>query len=288
MPLMDLTNSDVLMPILKKYGFYTKKGLGQHFLMNKEAVDLIVEKASSHNLPILEIGPGVGTVTRQLAETGLEVLAVEIDYRAMGVLREIVGKFDNVTVVHDDFLKVDLPQLLAGKRWVVVGNLPYYITSPIIEILLENHTFFHAMYFLLQIEVVDRLSSPPGSKVYSSLSVFAQTFAYVNKLMKVSGDSFMPPPRVDSAIVEFIMHEKPLADDDIRDLFFKIVRASFGQRRKTILNSLNASAVIDAEKAIVEQMLTNAGIMPVQRAETVGIDQFLKLAKLVRELEKCL
>ncbi len=285
---MDLTNSDVLMPILKKFGFYTKKGLGQHFLMNKEAVDLIVEKASAHNLPILEIGPGVGTVTRQLAEAGLEVLAVEIDYRAMGVLRQTVGEFEKVTVVHDDFLKVDLPKLLSGKRWVVVGNLPYYITSPIIEILLENHTFFHAMYFLLQIEVVDRLSSPPGSKVYSSLSVFAQTFAHVNKLMKVSGESFMPPPRVDSAIVEFIMHEKPVADDDIRELFFKIVRASFGQRRKTILNSLNASAVIDVEKTVVENMLIDAGIQPIHRAETVGIEQFLKLAKLVREMEKCM
>ncbi len=284
---MDLTNSAVLMPILQKYGFYTKKGLGQHFLMNKNAVDLIVEKAAAHNLPILEVGPGVGTVTRQLAETGLPVTAIEIDGRAINVLRETLKGFDNVNVLHTDFLKVSLPYLLADKRWVVVGNLPYYITTPIIERLLEHHTMFSAMYFLLQAEVVDRLSSPPGSKVYGSLSIFAQVFAQVNKCMKVGADSFMPPPRVESAIVEFLMRDEPLANESIRDLFFKIVRASFGQRRKTVVNSLNASSVVNCEKPELDSMLTEAGISPGQRAETISIEQFLKLSEIVQEKTIC-
>ena len=279
---LDLANTGVLVPLLQRHGFHTSKSLGQHFLISRKVLQAIVDACElDEGLPVLEIGPGVGTVTRALAERGAEVTAVELDTRALAVLQETIGDFPAVHVVQGDILAVDLPALLQGRRWTVVGNLPYYITTPVISHILEVTGSIARAVFMVQAEVADRLQASPGSKIYGSLSVFVQVYATVERIIRVPRGAFLPPPTVDSAVVRFNMRPEPLVPPAIQPLFFTIVHAAFGQRRKTLENALTGGGVLGGDKGQITDVLATVGISPSRRGETLGIAEFLQIAEEV-------
>jgi 16S rRNA (adenine1518-N6/adenine1519-N6)-dimethyltransferase len=281
-PHLDLTDGGTLIPILQRHGFSTRKGLGQHFLISSKALRAILDACVlDDGAPVLEIGPGVGTVTRALAEAGAAVTAVELDARAVEVLGNTVGGFPAVRVVQADILEVDLAALLGDRRWTVVGNLPYYITTPVIARVLEHAPRVIRAVFMVQREVAERLGAAPGSKIYGSLSVFAQTFARVERVAVVPRGAFLPPPTVDSAVVRLTMHPEPRVPAALQPRFFRVVRAAFGQRRKTLENALAGAGILDGSRPALAAALAAAGIPPQARGETLDIDAFLRLTEAV-------
>jgi len=277
---LDLTQSGTLVPLLRRHGFSTKKSLGQHFLISRRALESIVAACElEEGLPILEIGPGIGTLTRALVERGARVTAVELDDRAAAVLEETVGAFPNVRVLRQDIMAVDLPSLLGEECWTVVGNLPYYITTPVIGRMLESAFRLRRMVFMVQREVAERLAAAPGTKAYGSLSVFAQVFTMVERVLKVPRGAFLPPPAVESSVVRLTVRPEPLVPPALRDAFFRVVRAAFGQRRKTLENALAGGGILDGDRARIAAALANAGIDPVRRGETLSIEEFRRLAE---------
>ena len=281
---LDLTRPDVLIPLLRRHGFSTRKSLGQHFLTSREALDAIVDAcALADGAPVLEVGPGIGTVTRALAEAGARVTAVEVDARAVAVLRETVGAFPNVRVLHGDILAIDLPALLGDACWTVVGNLPYYITTPVISRLLDHAARLRRLVLMVQREVADRLASQPGSKIYGALSVYAQTYAAVECITRVPCGAFLPPPTVESAVVRLEIHPEPLVPPALQPRFFAVVRAAFGQRRKTLENALAGGGILHGDRATVAAALHAAHITPTRRGETLSIAEFVRVAEAVGE-----
>lgn len=287
-PHLDLTDPGTLIPLLQRHGFSTRKRLGQHFLLSRHTLEAIVAACElSRDLPVLEIGPGIGTVTRELAEQGARVTAVEVDARAVEVLRETVGEFPAVTIVQADVLTVDLSALLSGARWCVVGNLPYYITTPVIARMIEVSAQIEQMVFMVQREVAERLLAAPGSKIYGSLSVFVQVYATVERVAKVAPGAFLPPPSVESAVVRLTVRPEPLVPPALRDTFFHVVHAAFGQRRKTLENALAGGGVLGGERPAVTTALHAAEIVPSRRGETLSIGEFLRVAEEVSIIETC-
>ncbi len=285
-PPLDLTDTGVLIPVLQRHGFSTRKGLGQHFLISSKALRAVLDAcALDDSAPVLEVGPGVGTLTRALAEAGAHVTAVELDARAVSVLAETVGGFPDVHVVQADILKVDLPALFGEARWTVVGNLPYYITTPVIARMLEYTRHIIRAVFMVQREVADRLQASPGSKIYGSLSVFVQTYAAVERVAIVPHGAFLPPPTVDSAVVRLTMYDQPRVPLVLQPRFFRVVRAAFGQRRKTLENALAGGGILHGDRAAIAAALATAGIPPGIRGETLGIDEFLRLTEAVGSAE---
>lgn len=279
---LDLTQTATLIPLLQRHGFSTKKSLGQHFLISRRVLEATVAACELQDgLPVLEIGPGIGTLTRALAERGARVTAVELDARAVAVLDETVGPFPNVRIVQQDILALDLPALLGEEYWTAVGNLPYYITTPVIGKMLETASRFRRLVFMVQREVADRLGAAPGTKDYGSLSVFAQTFTTVERVAKVPRGAFLPPPTVESAVVRLTVRPQPLVPDALRETFFRVVRAAFGQRRKTLENALAGGGILGGERARIADALARAGIPPGRRGETLGIDEFRRLAEAI-------
>lgn len=279
---LDLTDTQTLVPLLQRHGFHTRKGLGQHFLISRNVRDAIVTAcALEEGLPVLEIGPGVGTLTRTLAEAGARVTAVELDARAVRVLDETVGAFPDVTVLQQDIMATDLAALFGSERWTVVGNLPYYITTPVLERVLEVADRVARAVFMVQREVADRLASPPGSKIYGSLSVFAQVYAEVTRVCRVPRGAFLPPPGVDSSVVLLTMRPQPQVPVALQPIFFPMVRAAFGQRRKTLENALANGGILGGERARVAEALQAAGISPTRRGETLGVAEFVLVAREV-------
>ncbi len=277
---LELTNLGVLIPLLQRHGFYTRKALGQHFLLSGAALNAILEAcALDEGLPVLEIGPGIGTVTRALAERGAEVTAVELDSRAVAVLAETVGAFPHVRIVQGDILKLDLAALLGDRTWTAVGNLPYYITTPVITRMLEHAGRIRRAIFMVQREVADRMAANPGGKEYGSLSVFVQVFAAVERVAKVPRGAFLPPPTVDSAVIRLTVRPEPLVPPDRQTLFFQLVRAAFGQRRKTLENALSNAGILDGDRPALATVLHAAGIDPVRRGETLSIAEYLRIAE---------
>jgi len=282
---LDLTRTAVLIPLLQRQGFSTKKSLGQHFLINRRVLEAIIDACElSEELPVLEIGPGIGTLTRALAEHGAQVTAVELDARAVAVLAETVGAFPGVRVLQGDILALDLPALLGEDCWTVVGNLPYYITTPVIERMLAMASRLRRMVFMVQREVADRLGAAPGSKIYGSLSVFVQVFTMVERVAKVPRGAFLPPPTVESAVVRLTVRPEPLVPPTLQDVFFRTVRAAFGQRRKTLENALMGGGILAGERARITSALAAAHITPGCRGETLGIEEFRRLAEEIRDL----
>lgn len=276
---LDLTDSGTLNSLLQRHGFFTRKGLGQHFLISSKALNAILDAcALEDSLPILEIGPGIGVVTRALAERGAQVTAVEIDARALQVLDETVGAFPRVAIIRDDILAIDLSALLADRRWTVVGNLPYYITTPVIARILELAPRVARAVFMVQREVGERLMAPPGSKIYGALSVFAQVYAEVERVARVPKGAFFPPPTVESMVIRLTMHPQPLVPSSQRETFFQVVRAAFGQRRKTLENALAGGGVLGGEREAVSAILRAVEIDPTRRGETLSIAEFLRIA----------
>lgn len=281
---LDLTDPGVLFPLLQRHGFHTRKALGQHFLLSRRVVEAIVDAcALDEGAPVLEIGPGAGVLTRALAERGARVTAVEVDPRALAVLREVVGDFPQVQLIHDDILRVDLPALLGEACWTVVGNLPYYITTPVITRVLEQVDRVRRAIFMVQREVAERMMAAPGSKIYGSLSVFVQVFAEVSRVIKAPRGAFLPPPTVDSMVVRLAVRAQPLVPPARQPAFFQVVRAAFGQRRKTLENALAGGGVLGGDRAAVAAALRTADIDPRRRGETMRIDEFAHLARVVEE-----
>jgi len=279
---LDLTHTGTLIPLLQRYGFSTRKSLGQHFLISRHVLEQILTAcALEDGAPVLEIGPGIGTLTRALAESGAEVTAVELDRHAVEVLQETVGMFPSIQVIQGDILHIDLPALLGDAQWTVVGNLPYYITTPVISRLLEVASRLRRMVLMVQREVADRLIAPPGGKIYGSLSVYAQVYANVERIARVPKGAFLPPPTVESAVVRLTPHPEPRVPAPLQPCFFSVVRAAFGQRRKMLENALIGADVLGGDRHAIAEALRAAGIDSTRRGETLSIEEFLRVTEQV-------
>ncbi|NLP53011.1 16S rRNA (adenine(1518)-N(6)/adenine(1519)-N(6))-dimethyltransferase RsmA [Bacillus sp. RO1] len=267
--------------ILDKYGFSFKKSLGQNFLIDTNILRNIVEYGEvSEKTAAIEIGPGIGALTEQIAKRAGKVFAFEIDQRLLPILEDTLSPYDNVTVIHKDILKADVTELIgeelkAFEEVRVVANLPYYVTTPIIMKLLQEGLPLKSITVMLQKEVAERMAAKPGSKEYGSLSIAVQYYTQAETVMIVPKTVFVPQPNVDSAVIRLVVREVPPVRVKDEDFFFEVVRASFGQRRKTILNNLTSNLPDGkAKKQGIEAALAYTSIDPKRRGETLSIEEF--------------
>jgi len=273
-----IAKKDVTMHILKTFGIHMSKKLGQNFLIDESIVHGIVRAADlKEEDTVLEIGPGIGTLTQGLAETGAQVVAVELDRRLIDVLAKTLSGYENVRVVHGDILKVDIAKEVAADRFKVVANLPYYITTPIIMGLLEEGLPIELLVTMVQKEVAERMVARPGGKDYGALSVSVQYFTQPQIMFDVPPSSFVPPPAVDSAVIRCIVRDKPPVELTDEKVFFRLVKAAFSQRRKTLSNALKA---MGAPGDFVRAALETAGIDAARRGETLSLDEFAAIANV--------
>jgi len=272
-----IANKDVTLHILKRFGIRMSKKLGQNFLIDEHVVQSIVKAANiTQGDAVLEIGPGIGTLTQGLAEAGAAVTAVEIDRRLIEVLAKTLEGYENIRVVHGDILRIDIGKEVAAPRYKVVANLPYYITTPIIMGLLEAHMPVDILVTMVQKEVAQRMVAVPGTKDYGSLSVAVQYYTKPEIMFVVPPASFIPPPAVDSAVIRCTVREKPPVEVNER-IFFRVVKAAFAQRRKTLSNTLKTTGVpADILKVILEK----AGIDGGRRGETLSLEEFAAIANV--------
>ena len=273
--------------ILGAFHLRASKRLGQNFLVDRSVVQGIVEAAElSPEDTILEIGPGIGTLTQGLAETGARVVAVELDKKLPAVLAETLKGYDNVQIVPGDILKLDIPEVLglrAGERFKVVANLPYYITTPIIMTLLEQRLPIERLVTMVQKEVAVRMTARPGSKDYGALSIAVQYFTVPRMVMDVPPRAFMPAPEVTSAVIACHVQDVPTVRPQDEKLFFRLVRAAFGQRRKTLLNALTGAGLT---KVQTRAGLAAVGVEEQMRGEQLSLTDFARLSDAVGALEK--
>lgn len=272
--------------ILKKYNFNFQKKFGQNFLIDTHVLDKIMEAAGiTKNDFVLEIGPGIGTMTQYLCENAREVVAVEIDKNLIPILSDTLSAYDNVTVINKDILKLDLNQLAkernGGRPIKVVANLPYYITTPIIMGLFESHVPLESITVMVQREVADRMQVGPGTKDYGALSLAVQYYARPEIATHVPPNCFMPRPNVGSAVIKLICHEKPPVEVEDEKLMFKVIRASFNQRRKTLQNGLNNSPEIALPKEQITEVIKEAGLPVAVRGEALTLEQFAALSNCI-------
>ncbi|MGD6874540.1 16S rRNA (adenine(1518)-N(6)/adenine(1519)-N(6))-dimethyltransferase RsmA [Sutcliffiella horikoshii] len=267
--------------ILDKYGFSFKKSLGQNFLIDTNILRNIVEYGEvSEKTAAIEIGPGIGALTEQIAKRAGKVFAFEIDQRLLPILEDTLSPYDNVTVIHKDILKADVTELIgeelkAYEEVRVIANLPYYVTTPIIMKLLQEGLSLKSITVMLQKEVAERMAAKPGTKEYGSLSIAVQYFTQAETVMIVPKTVFVPQPNVDSAVIRLVVREEPPVRVKDEDFFFEVVRASFGQRRKTILNNLQSNLPDGkAKKQGIEAALATTSIDPKRRGETLSIEEF--------------
>lgn len=277
---MKLYQQSTIRDIKDKYGFKFSKSLGQNFLTDKNVIDKIVDGTGIGPCDtVLEIGPGIGVITAEAAERAKKVIAIEIDKSLIPILSETLGSFDNVEIVNEDVLKLDINALLdeAGADSVkVIGNLPYYITTPIIMKLLEEEVRAQSITIMMQKEVADRIKAQPGSKAYGALSVAVQYHCTVEKVADVPRSVFVPQPNVDSIVLKLVAREQKAVDVKDKKLFFDCVKAGFGQRRKTLSNSLQS--VQGTNKEMIAESLAACGIAANRRAETLKIEEFGAIA----------
>ncbi|MER2192485.1 MAG: 16S rRNA (adenine(1518)-N(6)/adenine(1519)-N(6))-dimethyltransferase RsmA [Solibacillus sp.] len=271
--------------ILAKYGFSFKKSLGQNFLIDPNVLRNIVGHADlTKDSGAIEIGPGIGALTEHLARAAGKVVSFEIDQRLLPVLEDTLSPYDNVKIVHSDILKADVPAVLTEempelKDIMVVANLPYYVTTPILMKLLNDRLPIRGFVVMMQKEVADRISAKPGTKAYGSLSIAIQYYCTAEVAMIVPKTVFMPQPNVDSAVLRLIKHDTPPVTVINEDFLFEVTRASFAQRRKTILNNLqNGLQHGKQKKDQIIAALEASGIEPTRRGETLSIEEFGKLA----------
>jgi len=267
--------------VLSKYPFILKKKYGQNFLIDEHVLTKIISAANiSKNDCVLEIGPGIGSVTQELLEHAQEVIAVEIDKELIPILNNQFGSYDNFALINEDFLKLDLKEVLKGKTNIkVVANLPYYITTPIIMALLESELPFINITVMVQKEVADRITALPGTKEYGSISASIAYYAKVGLVANVPMHSFLPRPTVNSAVIELELYRNPPVDLKNKEVFFKVIRAAFSQRRKTILNTLSNNFNIDKKQ--LKNLLEVADIAENVRGETLGTSEFAILSNLI-------
>lgn len=280
-----LSNPQVTIDIIKKYNFAFQKRFGQNFLIDGHVVEKIVRAADiSKEDAVLEIGPGIGTMTQYLAEAAGKVFAVEIDKNLLPVLSETLAEYDNVTVVNEDILKVNIKELL-GKNvsCKVVANLPYYITTPIIMGLFENEVPAKSITVMVQKEVAMRMQAKPGTKDYGALSLAVQYYAEPYIVANVPVNCFMPRPNVDSAVIRLTRYNDPPVKVKDEKKMFSLIRASFNQRRKTLQNGINNSSELNYSKEQVADCLRRMGLSESVRGETLTLEQFAQLSDLLEE-----
>ncbi|MCK8826719.1 16S rRNA (adenine(1518)-N(6)/adenine(1519)-N(6))-dimethyltransferase RsmA [Natroniella acetigena] len=272
--------------ILREHNLRLKKGLGQNFLVDTSILDQIVEAAElSEDETVIEIGPGIGALTEKLAQSAGQVIAVELDQRLIPILEENLAAYDNVKIIEGDALKVDFDQLAAGD-YKVVANLPYYITTPILRRLLEEDFNVTDIFVMVQKEVAERMAAQPGEKSYGVLSFGVQYYTQAEIQFKVPSSVFIPQPKVESAVIGLKLLEQPRVEVIDEDFFFKVIRASFQQRRKMIRNSLSKAANINLSREVVEQALEEVGIDSRIRGEKLSLEEFASLSNQLYILKK--
>ncbi len=271
-----IASREVTQHILKVFHLRASKKLGQNFLIDAAVVRGIVEAAElQEGERVLEIGPGIGTLTQGLAESGAQVTAVELDKKLPAVLAETLKGYENVRIVQGDILKTDIRELMGDAPFKVAANLPYYITTPILMALLEQRLPIRKIVTMVQKEVAERMIAPPGSKTYGALSVAVQYYTAPEIVLDVPPKSFIPAPEVDSVVIACkVRGEPPVAVRDEK-LFFRVVKAAFGQRRKTLSNALKGAGFLKDE---VQGALEKAGIEAARRGETLSLEEFAQLA----------
>lgn len=283
-----LGNPQETIAVLNKYQFTFQKKFGQNFLIDTHVLDKIIRAANiTKDDFVLEIGPGIGTMTQYLAESAGEVCAVEIDKNLIPILQDTLKDYDNVTVINNDILKVDIRKMAdeknQGRPIKVVANLPYYITTPIIMGLFENHVPVESITVMVQKEVADRMQVGPGTKDYGALSLAVQYYAEPYIVANVPSNCFMPRPKVGSAVIRLTRHSQPPVQVNNEKLMFQIIRASFNQRRKTLANSLKNYDGLSFEKEVIEQAIAACGFPPAVRGEALSLEEFARLSNVLQE-----
>lgn len=275
--------------IKDKHGFRLSKSLGQNFLTDKNIIDKIIEESFiTEDDLVIEIGPGIGTLTAEAAQRAKKVIAVEIDQNLIPILEETLAGYSNIQILNQDILKTDLAQVIAFegeeiKGVKIIGNLPYYITTPIIMKLLEDGVPADSITVMMQKEVADRIQSGPGTKTYGAISVAVQYYCTIEQVAAVPKEVFIPQPKVDSTVLRLDIRKKRPIELIDEKVFFSCVKSGFGQRRKTLLNSMNG--VCGLGKEAVKEILQSAGIDPIRRAETLSLAEFGRIANRVAKYE---
>ncbi len=278
----NLSDINVIKSVMGKHGVTFNKGLGQNFLVDPEVCPAMAEAAGlDENTCAIEIGPGVGVLTAELAKRAGKVLSFEVDKRLLPVLDETLSDFNNVEIINEDVMKADLPKIIEekcnGMEIAVCANLPYYITSPIIMLLLESKLPIKSITVMVQKEAADRLCAEVGSRDGGAVTVAVSYYAEAEKLFFVPRDSFLPPPKVNSEVIQLTIRKEPPVKVENEEFFFKLVKAAFSQRRKTAENSISAGLGIS--KAVVADALQRAGLEKTVRAEKLTMEDFAKLEK---------
>lgn len=283
---MKLYTPSTLKDIKERYGFNFSKGLGQNFLVDKNIIDMIVDESyiTSDDL-VIEIGPGAGVITAEAAAQAGKVVAVEIDKALIPILEETLGMYDNVTVVNKDILKTDLKELIEEHKQSggvkIIGNLPYYITTPIIMKILEEDIKVDSITIMMQKEVADRIRALPGSKDYGGLSAAVQYYCTIKQIASAPKEAFMPRPKIDSAVLRLDVREEPAVKVTDEKIFFQCIKSGFEQRRKTLLNSINGVAGLNKDQ--LRQVFEDAGIEANRRIETLDLQELADLANSIAE-----
>lgn len=282
----NLSDINVIKSVMQKHGVTFNKGLGQNFLVDSEVCPSMAEAAElDENTCVIEIGPGVGVLTAELAKRAGKVLSFEVDNRLLPVLKETLADFDNVEIINEDVMKANLQQIIDEKckdmDIAVCANLPYYITSPIIMLLLESRLPIKSITVMVQKEAADRLCAEVGSRDGGAVTVAVSYYADSEELFFVPRESFLPPPKVNSEVIKLTVREKPPVEVENEEFFFKLVKAAFSQRRKTAENSISAGLGI--AKSDVAEALAKAGLEKTVRAEKLTMQDFANIAKILNK-----
>lgn len=277
---MDLTSPKTIRTIAEQFGFTFKKGLGQNFLTSQTVLEEIADAAEIDGGGVLEIGPGFGVLTQELSKHAKKVVSIEIDERLNDVLDYTLAECENVKIINADVMKTDLPKLIAeefgNERISVAANLPYYITTPIITMLLEQKLAINNIVIMIQKEVAQRLNAQPGTKDYGAITLLCRYYTEPEIITTVPAGLFVPPPKVDSAVLKLRILDEPAVKVKDEAVFFKTVKAAFAQRRKTLLNCL--AQAFPMSKPELTDLMEGIGIIPSRRGETLSIEEFAKLA----------
>ena len=282
-----LGNPQNTIAVLQKYNFNFQKKFGQNFLIDTHVLDKIIEKANITKEDfVLEIGPGIGTMTQYLCEEAGEVAAVEIDSNLIPILKDTLSEYSNIEIVHGDILKVDIGALAReknqGKPIKVVANLPYYITTPIIMGLFESHVPIDSITVMVQKEVAERMQASPGTKDYGALTLAVGYYAKPEIVANVPPNCFMPRPKVGSAVIRLKRHEHPIVQVEDDKLMFDLIRASFNKRRKTLVNGLNNAPGIFLGKEKIQECLKELSVSETIRGEALTLEQFARLSNIMK------
>ena len=288
---MKLSGKSELMSVLNKYNFSFSKSLGQNFLIDQNILNKIVSGSGiNENTNVLEVGPGAGTLTRELCLKAKKVTAVEIDKALIPILNDVMSDFDNFNLINSDILELNINELIkdefGNESFTVVANLPYYITTPIIMNFLESELPVNSMTLMIQKEVAARILAEPGTKDYGALSVAVQFYAKPGVICSASPHCFTPQPKVTSTVVNLKLYDKPKYDVKNKEQFFKIVKSIFSQRRKTLVNSLSGSPYLDLSKDKIIDVLKQMELNEKVRGEKLKIEQITELSNIIYETQE--